>query len=316
MEYDDAQPIQDNDAQPMQDNDLQSMQDKDAQPMEYDDAQPMQDDDATATQDDDVIFIQAKQSTQVRNKKNPKIILSSKERKTILNGGMLTDESINLAQNILSRQFSSLKGLENTTLGPLKGFSVFRGDFVQILHTGTLHWVCTANLFTDGNLKSNNLDYYDSLFSSSRKRLPLAVEQQVCQFLYTKDRSVNLKIAPVQQQSNSTNCGLFAIANATSLAFGQCPTNLTYDENIMRKHLVSCFDTDEMLPFPTKTQKTKRCKASTIEVEVFCAWRMPSKKPMAECESCQEWYHKDCENIPHAVFSWDEAEWVCKACSS
>ena len=37
--------------------------------------------------------------------KRRKLILSNEEKQTILNGDMLTDESVNIAQNILSDQF-------------------------------------------------------------------------------------------------------------------------------------------------------------------------------------------------------------------
>ena len=41
----------------------------------------------------------------------------------------------------------------------------------------------------------------------------------------------------VQKQSGSEDCGLFAIAFATSIAFGQDPLKTTYTQSFMRKHL-------------------------------------------------------------------------------
>ena len=46
----------------------------------------------------------------------------------------LSEESINLAQTILFKNFPVISGFEDTTLGPLYMFSVQTGEFVQVLH--------------------------------------------------------------------------------------------------------------------------------------------------------------------------------------
>ena len=45
-----------------------------------------------------------------------------------------------------------------------------------------------------------------------------------------------------QKQKGSKDCGVFAIAIATSLSFGLCPTNLLFRQDLMRSHLVNCFN--------------------------------------------------------------------------
>ena len=47
-----------------------------------------------------------------------------------------------------------------------------------------------------------------------------------------------VEIKGVQQQTNSVDCGLFAIA--TSLAFGKDTANVTYDSMKLPMHLVKC----------------------------------------------------------------------------
>ena len=47
---------------------------------------------------------------------------------------------------------------------------------------------------------------------------------------------------PVQQQKNGVDYGLFSIAFATSLAFGEDPSNSTYDSAALRPHLIKVFD--------------------------------------------------------------------------
>ena len=78
-----------------------------------------------------------------------KLKLSPAGANSILKNRMLTDESINIAQNSFHKQFPGFEfAFEDTVLGVTQMFSVFKSfrKYIQILHTGDLHWVCTANL--------------------------------------------------------------------------------------------------------------------------------------------------------------------------
>ena len=50
-----------------------------------------------------------------------------------------------------------------------------------------------------------------------------------------------LEIKGVQQQTNSVDCGLFAIAFAASLVFGD-PANVSFDSKKLRMQLIKCLD--------------------------------------------------------------------------
>ena len=54
----------------------------------------------------------------------------------------------------------------------------------------------------------------------------------------------------VQKQAAGAECGLYAIANTTSIAFGKDPTMLVYHEKHMREHLAHCFSHKDFEPFP------------------------------------------------------------------
>ena len=70
----------------------------------------------------------------------------------------------------------------------------------------------------------------------------------------------------VHQQPNLVECGLYAIANVTALAFGDDPEENVYKDKEMRSHLrkckatlSSCFEALLLMPFPTKRRrKTKQ----------------------------------------------------------
>ena len=51
---------------------------------------------------------------------------------------------------------------------------------------------------------------------------------------------MGLNFVPVQQQSNGSDCGVFAIAFATCLVLETDPRQVTFDVNGIRHHLASC----------------------------------------------------------------------------
>ena len=63
---------------------------------------------------------------------------------------------------------------------------------------------------------------------------------------------VIIKMARCQKQKGSKDCGLYAIAIATSLCFGSRPTKQVFRQDLMRSHLVNCFNKGSMTPFPCK----------------------------------------------------------------
>ena len=61
---------------------------------------------------------------------------------------MFSDESINLAQNLLKEQFPEIFGFQDTVIGMIQSFDIIKtdGNFIYLLHVGSLHWVCVANV--------------------------------------------------------------------------------------------------------------------------------------------------------------------------
>ena len=54
----------------------------------------------------------------------------------------------------------------------------------------------------------------------------------------------------MQQQGNGVDRGVFTVAYATSLAFGENPSLCSYSVPLMRKHLGNCLEKEMMYPFP------------------------------------------------------------------
>ena len=100
----------------------------------------------------------------IRNDNKRKVILSEDEVQNILSGKMLTANSINLAQNLLSAQFPWYEGLQHTIVVKENGFKPVTptSPYIQILHShDKTHWVCVANT---AKTKQDNQDHnvYDS----------------------------------------------------------------------------------------------------------------------------------------------------------
>ena len=89
---------------------------------------------------------------------------SKEEECTILGKKMLTNESTNTAQSLLSKQFPKVCGFQDTLIGKLQEFDVIPTEmnYIQILHDSSLHWVSVANM--ESRKKDNEMHYlYDSL---------------------------------------------------------------------------------------------------------------------------------------------------------
>ena len=64
----------------------------------------------------------------------------------------LSDLSINLAQEILRKQFPKIVGLQDTSLGMLTKFTSNKDEFIQIVHRN-YHWIVV-----EGKKKENSVE--------------------------------------------------------------------------------------------------------------------------------------------------------------
>ena len=147
---------------------------------------------------------------------------------------MLSDESIDLAQQLLKKQFLIFGGLQDIALSEHYGLDVTKKDkpFIQVLYNGSAHWICEFN--SDKNRSENNTCYI--LDSLSRVKVTKNVEKKICALLLCKEPVIKVVINSVQQQANGVDCGVFAIAYATSLAFGKNQSLSSCNVPLMRQH--------------------------------------------------------------------------------
>lgn len=118
-------------------------------------------------------------------------------------------------------------------------------------------------------------------------------------------------------QNGTSDCGLYAIAFATSIAFGDNPGSCLFDTQKMRRHLYHCLEAGKLEPFPQKSRLGGGVK-NEDNFDVYCVCRMPEMHgvPMIECTRCTKWFHACCVAVTDTVLNTSESKWLCCSCIS
>ena len=129
---------------------------------------------------------------------------------------------LSAVQLLLKAQFPHLKGLEDTALVLHTGNTISPGS-LQILHVNGNHWLAISTLDSDSS--GYEVTVYDSLnFSLSKETKAL-----LAKLLKTTKKRLLVKFGNTNKQAEFDDCGLFAAAYCTTLAYGQNPSSYMYD---------------------------------------------------------------------------------------
>lgn len=203
-------------------------------------------------------------------------------------------------------------------LGQNHQWDVFTSEGVQILHQSTNHWVCVSTI----GCPPNTAYLYDSMLCS-KSRLPVKTTKDIASLLHVSSDVIDIRVPQSRIQQGSNDCGLFALATATSLCYGIPPCKVLWEQSKMRSHLKSCFQSSKMTPFPGSQKEATPTGSEepllmAVKVNVYCSCRMPQvgRERMAQCSKCHEWYHERCEDIPKTVFCRNRNKilFYCKYC--
>ena len=217
----------------------------------------------------------------------------------------LNDKDILAATKLLHDQFKDLIGMFDTVLGQNLSFPVCKDPFIQILHVGGNHWITVAGV------SPSLVHVYDSLYNTVHDDTVM----QVAAIMHTAEHYVDFKVHKIQFQKGTSDCGLFSIAYATDLAFGNDPASYMYKQDLLRSHFASCISSNKLTPFPSEPIKYQRPK--TVRNTVLCTCSLPDngKEKMVQCNDCQDWFHQSCEHIPETAFKCSSAVWRCSKCT-
>ena len=226
----------------------------------------------------------------------------------------LNETIIDASMSLLKFQFPDMHGLQSCCRAGDLSFERHSGLFIQIInrtpHGNGSHWITVSNVKALDI--TNQVTVYDSAFQD----LPEDEGMVIASLVDIEGNILHVQLANVQMQRNTHDCGLFAIANATTLAFGKNPVNQTYDSTKMRSHLIKCLENKEITPFPTTKFSGKRSPVKrTVDVEIFCVCRMPDTRTLyIFCDECGREYHPACVQIEHEIT--DSMVFICPICKS
>ena len=88
----------------------------------------------------------------------------------------------------------------------------------------------------------------------------------------------------VQQQSNTTDCGIFAIAIATDLRYGNSASNVSYE------HENTCAKANKRKRFTYNLDAYCTCRDVYFEEDI----EKDKSYFMAQCCSYDDWFHRKC----------------------
>ena len=165
------------------------------------------------------------------------------DKMTLMNENELSDHHINFAQYLLLNQFPSIKGFRLTLLQEKPLTAKLPTGSVQIIHNSRRHhWLVATTM----NCYRGEIKIYDSLFT-----FPDAEVRQVVKNIFDTTRNPSFLMVKIRKQKGNTDCGVFAIAIATSLAYGIDPASCEFQQDLMRQHLCQCLQAKKMTLFPT-----------------------------------------------------------------
>jgi len=136
----------------------------------------------------------------------------------ITTGDWLNDDHM-YCVNYLVRKFTFYDPVDTVVIQSpeqYKNITVAReSKHFQILH-GSNHWICYK-------YENNNISLYDSKFNGNLNELQEKFLRSLHPSCYIEQYNPNVTCPSVQQQLNSDDCGVFAIAFQVSLIFGYDP---------------------------------------------------------------------------------------------
>lgn len=166
-----------------------------------------------------------------------KFVLLLEDKFCIESGSELNDIHINFAQLLIRKQFTHLGGLTSTLSLSQRETFLPVTDTLQIVHDRGNHWIVVSTVDTAA---TGEVYIYDSLYTTVHPDTKSLIMKL---FGY----GMKLTLMECQQQNGCKDCGVFAIACCTAIAF---KSPMQFNQSAMRRHLLKCFNDLLITPFP------------------------------------------------------------------
>ncbi len=138
--------------------------------------------------------------------------------------------------------------------------TLFRGN------SDSGHWFCVSTV----GCREGDINIFDSAY----KYLDTDSMLQICAILQHSGTSIKFNNVPVQKQIGGSDCGLYAIAFATTVCLGLNPGQLLFEQDKMRAHLRTCLENGKFTIFLYKINTNWSKKKTKINKrDIFCVCR-------------------------------------------
>ena len=177
---------------------------------------------------------------------------------------------------------------------------------LQILHwSSKQHWITVSNVGCR-TIGRSVINVYDSKMYEA----DTALHSMLAALLRSPADELTINHMHVQHQANNTDCGLFAIAFACALAFGQDPTALRFSPAVIRPLILKQLQARTLQAFPSSVIPPRRPVLRTTLLRLYCVCRMPDDgREMVQCDRCDSWFHVSCVALVNR-----RGDWYCRRC--
>ena len=145
--------------------------------------------------------------------------LMRKHLQQILKGAELSDLHISAFQNLLKQKFPHLGGLQSPLYQektPLK--LADQSTTLQVIHTRSSHWAALQVCGGTGG----DVCLYDSAYTG----MVTHTLKVIAQLIRSSDSSIRVQLMNTSKQTGSADCGLYALATLTCIAFDIDPVTV------------------------------------------------------------------------------------------
>ena len=194
---------------------------------------------------------------------SPHCNLSSDDLQDISAKQMLSDTVIHTMQKMIT----GVCGLQDPVLGQNLSFDIQKAPFVQVLHDGDAHWLSISTF----GCSVGEVFLLDSMF---RGKVKNHIIRQICAIMHCTEDILTVRVVPVQQQTNTVDCGLYALAFVKHIAdTGSNPSYVAFNGSLMRNHLLQCVNGNQFIAFPKAETALRFCKEKEFQFSLYCICR-------------------------------------------
>jgi len=108
----------------------------------------------------------------------------------------------------------------------------------------------------------NFVQVYDGLYNLT----DISAQMQIVSLIHIPEPVIELDIQQTQFQVGSSDYGLFSIAYATNLAYGNNPATYKYNQELLRSQLETSLCNSKLLPFPSTEANALKLKKEHIRI--------------------------------------------------